>query len=51
MKTGICLKERAKERLVHRELPLAKDFDEYLRIRSSCWIIETESIFVIVQWA
>ena len=30
MKTGICLKERAKERLVHRELPLAKDFDELL---------------------
>ena len=40
LKSGAPLKDRAKERLAERELPSSKDFDEYLRIRSSCWIIE-----------
>ena len=40
LKSGVPLKERAKERLAQRELPSSKDFDEFLRIRSSCWILE-----------
>ena len=40
LKSGLSLKERAKERLAHRELPLSSSFDDYLRIRSSCWILE-----------
>ena len=40
LKSGKSLKERAKERLTHRELPLSTTFDEYMRIRSSCWILE-----------
>ena len=40
LKSGLSLKERAKERLAHRELPLSTTFDDYLRIRSSCWILE-----------
>ena len=39
-KTGKSLKERAKERIASRELPTSDNFDDYLRIRSSCWIIE-----------
>ena len=34
------MKERAKERLANRELPLSTTFDEYMEIRSSCWILE-----------
>ena len=40
MKSGVPFKEWAKERLAQRELPSSKDLVEYLRIRSSCWIIE-----------
>ena len=40
LKSGVSLKERAKQRLAQREVPSAKDFDEYLRVRGSCWIIE-----------
>ena len=39
-KCGKSLKERAKERLAHRKVPLSENFDEYIRIRSSCWIVE-----------
>ena len=40
LKSGKSLKERAKERLANRELPLSTTFDEYMEIRSSCWILE-----------
>ena len=40
LKSGVSLKERAKQMLAQRELPSSKDLDEYLRVRSSCWIIE-----------
>ena len=40
LKSGLSLKERAKERLALRELPLSTTFDDYIRIRSSCWILE-----------
>ena len=39
-KCGKSLKERAKERLAHRKVPLSENFDDYIRIRSSCWIVE-----------
>jgi hypothetical protein len=39
-KSGLPLKERAKQRLSHRRLPLSSSFDDYLTIRSSCWILE-----------
>lgn len=34
------LKELAKVRLANRELPASTTFDEYIAMRSSCWIIE-----------
>ena len=40
LKDGVSLKERAKERFNHRKLPLSEDFDDYRKIRSSCWILE-----------
>ena len=40
LKSGKSLKERAKERLAHRKVPLSSSFDDYIRIRSSCWILE-----------
>ena len=33
LKSGVPLKERARERLAQRELPSSKDFDEYLTIK------------------
>ena len=39
-KCGKSLKERAKERLAHRKVPLSDNFDEYIRIRRCCWIVE-----------
>ena len=39
-KSGKSLKERVKERLAHRESPHSSSFDEYIRIRSSCWLLE-----------
>lgn len=39
-KTGLSLKERAKERIANREVPVSGSFDDYMRIRSSCWILE-----------
>ena len=38
--TDKSLKERAKERIAHRKAPLSSSFDDYLRIRSSCWMLE-----------
>ena len=38
--SGKTLKERAIERIANRRTPLSSSFDEFLRIRSSCWIIE-----------
>ena len=40
LESGTTLKERAKARLAQRELPTSCSFDEYLKIRSSCWIVE-----------
>ena len=40
LKSGKSLKERAKERLAHRKVPQSSSFDDYIRIRSSCWILE-----------
>jgi hypothetical protein len=40
LKSSKFLKERAKERLANRELPLSTTFDEYMEIRSSFWILE-----------
>ena len=40
-KSNKSLKERAFERFSHRKDPTSlKDFDEYLEVRSSCWILE-----------
>ena len=38
--SGISLKDRLKERLEHRKIPLSGTFDDYIKIRSSCWILE-----------
>ena len=38
--TGKTLKENAKERMRHRKLPEVSSFDEYVSMRSSCWILE-----------
>ena len=34
------LKERAKERIKEREIPSPRTFQEYLDVRTSCWLIE-----------
>ena len=34
------LKERAKERMANRAVPMLDDFDESMKIRRSCWIVE-----------
>ena len=34
------LKERAKERIKQRGIPDFKSFDDYMQIRTSCWIVE-----------
>ena len=34
------LKERAKDRIKNREIPTSETFDEYVKMRCSCWIIE-----------
>lgn len=34
------LLERTKTRIQNRKVPCSKSFDEYLSIRSSCWIVE-----------
>ena len=39
-KSDKSLKERAMERIQEREVPKTKTFDDYLRIRTSCWIVE-----------
>lgn len=39
-KTGASLKARAKERIASRKVPLSSSFDDYLTVRSSCWILE-----------
>ena len=38
--SGKSLKEKAKERMRNRELPEVATFDEYVALRSSCWILE-----------
>ena len=40
MKSGKSLKERARDRIAQRRCPDSSTFDDYLRIRSSCWIVE-----------
>ena len=40
LKSGKSLKERAKERLANRNVPQSGNFDDYLKVRSSCWILE-----------
>ena len=39
-KAGKSLKERTKERFQNRSLPASSSFDEYMSIRTSCWILE-----------
>ena len=39
-KSDKSLKERAMERINEREVPKTQTFDEYLRVRTSCWIVE-----------
>ena len=43
LKSGTSLKERAKKRIKERELPQSATYDDYLELRSSCWIIEERS--------
>lgn len=38
--SGKPLKELAKIRIANRELPGSETFDEYIAMRSSCWILE-----------
>ena len=40
LKSAKSLKERAKERIAQRKCPISSSFDEYLKVRGSCWIIE-----------
>ena len=40
LKSDKSLKERAKERMANRSEPEVEDFDEYMKIRTSCWILE-----------
>ena len=40
LKSGKSLKELAKERIMNRRVPLSASFDQYMEIRSSCWILE-----------
>ena len=37
--SGKPLKELAKIRIANRELPGSETFDEYIAMRSSCWIL------------
>ena len=39
-KSGNSLKERTKERIKNRQLPTSATFDEYMTMRTSCWILE-----------
>ena len=39
-KSDSSLKERAKERIRERESPSSSTFDDYIAVRSSCWLIE-----------
>ena len=34
------LQDRARERLLHRACPSSKTFDDYVKMRTSCWILE-----------
>ena len=34
------LKERAKERMTNRAVPMVDNFDDSMKIRRSCWILE-----------
>ena len=43
LKSGTSLKERAKKRLQSRMLPQSLTFNEYIQVRSSCWILEERS--------
>ena len=40
LKSGKSLKERAKERLASRKIPSSSNFDDYIKVRSSCWFLE-----------
>ena len=40
LSSGKSLKERAKVRMANRDEPHIEDFDEYMKIRTSCWILE-----------
>ena len=39
-KSGRTLKERTKDRIQNRAIPSSSSFDEYISMRSSCWILE-----------
>ena len=43
LKSGTSLKERAKKRIQARDNPQSSNFDDYLEVRSSCWILEERS--------
>ena len=38
--SGKSLKDLAKIRIANRELPDSETFDEFMRMRTSCWILE-----------
>ena len=39
-KTGKPLKVRAKERIMERGCPTTTSFDQYMEMRTSCWLLE-----------
>ena len=39
-KSGRSLKERTKDRMENRSIPSSSTFDEYISMRSGCWIVE-----------
>ena len=39
-KSGKLLKDKTKERFQNRKVPTSSSFDEYISMRTSCWILE-----------
>ena len=50
-KSGLSLKDRCKERIANRTVPQVSSFDEYVRMRTSCYILEeNDGSFTATAW-
>ena len=50
-KSGTSLRDRCKERMANRACPQLSSFDEYVRVRTSCYFIEEkDGVFYCDCW-